>query len=160
MKAPEKRKPPAKQPEEETTREKILEAARREFVERGYDGARVQRIAELSGANKAMIYYYFSSKRNLYRLVFKRTFLKNLQKISEITQRDEPVEQKLRSVVAFYIEIFGGDPEFVRLVLRELAGDAAVIREIMTEVRREPALRDFPGTVFEKVFKQGVRESR
>ena len=63
-----------------TTRHKILEAACLEFIERGYDGARVQHIAELSGANKAMIYYYFGSKRRLYRLVFKKMVLKNLKK--------------------------------------------------------------------------------
>jgi TetR/AcrR family transcriptional regulator len=49
-----------------TTREKILASARKEFSEKGLNGARVDRIAGASGVNKAMIYYHFGSKEALY----------------------------------------------------------------------------------------------
>ena len=41
-----------------TSRDKILNAARAVFIDRGKDGARVDNIAHLAGVNKAMIYYY------------------------------------------------------------------------------------------------------
>lgn len=44
---------------------KILEAARAEFAERGFDGARVDTIAKRAEVNKALIYYYFKSKTEL-----------------------------------------------------------------------------------------------
>lgn len=47
----------------------ILEAARREFAERGFAGARVARIAAQAGVNKQLIFYYFGSKGELYRAV-------------------------------------------------------------------------------------------
>ena len=52
-----------------STREKILRAAREEFAERGLEGGRVDRIAERSGANKRMIYHYFGNKEGLYKTV-------------------------------------------------------------------------------------------
>ncbi|MBK8800914.1 MAG: DUF2087 domain-containing protein [Fibrobacteres bacterium] len=44
---------------------RILEAARAEFSERGFDGARVDTIAKRAEVNKALIYYYFKSKDEL-----------------------------------------------------------------------------------------------
>jgi len=52
------------------TRSKILAAATEEFAERGIAGARVQRIAEVAGCNKAMLYAYFGSKDGLFDAVF------------------------------------------------------------------------------------------
>jgi AcrR family transcriptional regulator len=48
-----------------TTKLKILEAAKKLFAEKGFDGARVDDIAENAGVNKALIYYYFKSKRDI-----------------------------------------------------------------------------------------------
>jgi AcrR family transcriptional regulator len=46
-----------KQPQDETTKERILTAAAAVFANRGFDGARVEEIAKLAGVNKALIYY-------------------------------------------------------------------------------------------------------
>ncbi|MFK3981034.1 TetR family transcriptional regulator [Micromonospora sp. NPDC050397] len=48
------------------TRARLLEAAYREFAERGLAGARVDRIAAAAQANKQAIYAYFGSKENLF----------------------------------------------------------------------------------------------
>lgn len=47
-------------------RARILDAATREFSENGLAGARTERIAEAAGVNKALLYYYFRSKQELY----------------------------------------------------------------------------------------------
>src|ERR671931_624754 len=46
--------------------DQILAAAALEFAERGYAGARVDRIARRAAVNKAMLYYHFRSKQQLY----------------------------------------------------------------------------------------------
>jgi TetR/AcrR family transcriptional regulator len=48
------------------TRARILEAATHEFSANGLAGARTERIAEAAGVNKALLYYYFRSKQELY----------------------------------------------------------------------------------------------
>jgi len=50
-------------------RARILRVATAEFAEKGLAGARVAEIAEKSGANKQLIYYYFKSKVGLYEEV-------------------------------------------------------------------------------------------
>ena len=49
----------------ERTSASILAAAVTEFTEKGYAGARIDAIAECSGANKRMIYHYFGDKDGL-----------------------------------------------------------------------------------------------
>jgi AcrR family transcriptional regulator len=52
------------------TRRRLLAAATQEFAARGIAGARVDRIADVAGSNKAMIYNYFGSKDQLFDAVF------------------------------------------------------------------------------------------
>jgi AcrR family transcriptional regulator len=52
------------------TRKRLLDAAAAEFAAYGIAGARVDRIAEAAGVNKAMIYAYFGGKDQLFDAVF------------------------------------------------------------------------------------------
>lgn len=54
----------------ERTRTRILAAATEEFAARGIAGARVNRIAEVAGYNKAMLYAYYGSKDGLFDAVY------------------------------------------------------------------------------------------
>jgi AcrR family transcriptional regulator len=53
-------------PKSEMTRQAILEAAQRQFSERGYDGASVRQIARDVPIDPAMIMRYFGSKEGLF----------------------------------------------------------------------------------------------
>jgi TetR/AcrR family transcriptional regulator len=53
----------------EQSQQQILAAAEAEFADKGLAGARVDAIAEASGINKQMIYYYYGSKDDLYLAV-------------------------------------------------------------------------------------------
>lgn len=54
------------------TREAILTAAEFMFAEHGFDGARIDAIAEVSGFNKTLIFRYFGDKLGLYTAVLRR----------------------------------------------------------------------------------------
>ncbi|MCF2941993.1 TetR/AcrR family transcriptional regulator [Paenibacillus tarimensis] len=49
----------------ERTRKAILQAAKEEFFEKGYTGARIESIAKRAGINKQLIYHYFKGKEQL-----------------------------------------------------------------------------------------------
>jgi TetR/AcrR family transcriptional regulator len=53
----------------EATKRRILDAALQEFSAKGISGARVDAIAARAGVNKALLYYYFGSKEDLFREV-------------------------------------------------------------------------------------------
>ena len=56
----------------EQTREAILTAAEIVFAKHGFDGARIDTIAEVSGYNKTLIFRYFGDKLGLYAAVLRR----------------------------------------------------------------------------------------
>src|SRR3954454_21838309 len=53
------------------TKRKILDAATREFAQRGPDGTTIERIAKLAGVNKERVYNYFGSKNALFSRVLR-----------------------------------------------------------------------------------------
>ncbi len=66
---------PQRQPRDaESTRDRLLEAARREFSARGLEGARVHAIADGAKINKQLVYHYFKNKEELYTLVLEDAY--------------------------------------------------------------------------------------
>ncbi|MDA3884563.1 MAG: TetR/AcrR family transcriptional regulator [Candidatus Delongbacteria bacterium] len=64
-----------------STEEKIIKAAGQAFKSKGYAGARMQEIADSAGINKAMLHYYFRSKKLLFDKIFIKlmnSFLANI----------------------------------------------------------------------------------
>ena len=58
---------------DQSTEQKILHAAKKVFHQKGYEGARMQDIADEAGINKALLHYYFRKKENLFDRVFQET---------------------------------------------------------------------------------------
>ena len=56
---------------ENSTKYKILQAAARLFSIRGYDGVSTREIAKAVGINSASIYYYFTSKEDILKDLYK-----------------------------------------------------------------------------------------
>jgi TetR/AcrR family transcriptional regulator len=73
----------------ERTKRRILDAARREFGIKGFDGARVDAIARRARVNKGLIFYYFRSKEELFRV------LSELRIASTVPTHGEPVDWPL-----------------------------------------------------------------
>lgn len=52
------------------TEQKIVDAARKVFGQKGFNGARIQNIADLAGISKPSLHYYFRTKENLFKKIF------------------------------------------------------------------------------------------
>jgi AcrR family transcriptional regulator len=55
-----------RRPGNQGTREAILEAARKAFAEKGFDGASIRAIATSAGVDPALVHHYFGSKDQLF----------------------------------------------------------------------------------------------
>ncbi|OLT01270.1 TetR family transcriptional regulator [Pseudonocardia sp. CNS-004] len=69
------------------TRDRIIEAATREFAEHGIAGARVERIVAAARTNKAQLYGYFGSKDGLFDAIF-RSSLERIVNVVPIDATD------------------------------------------------------------------------
>lgn len=105
---------------EAKTEEKILTAARKVFLIRGMDGARMQDIADEAGINKALLHYYFRSKDKLFEQIFLETATSFLPKVIAILESDDPLFQKIERFCDEYISQLIQTPYVPIFVLNEI----------------------------------------
>jgi TetR/AcrR family transcriptional regulator len=103
------------------TRRRLLRAAQRLFADGGYDGVSVGELAGAAGVNRAMLYYYFKDKRDLYREAITNV----LEVIPALWEREElragaPAERLDRYVAALW-EALAEHRDAMPMVMRELA---------------------------------------
>lgn len=117
-------------PLDKNTEERILTAAREEFLERGFDGARMQSIADRAGINKALLHYYFRNKDKLFKTIFDELLKAFFPKIIAMMTSDKPIEEKVRFFVANYIDMLIANPHFPFFLFGELKRNPQLLVEV------------------------------
>ena len=121
-----------------STEEKIYEAARRIFILKGMDGARMQEIADEAGMNKALLHYYFRSKENLFKAVFKDIFSKFLSRTKENFRSDISGKEKISALIDNYVDMIHANPYVPQFIINEINRDPRMLKEMMFESGVEP----------------------
>ena len=101
------------------TRRRILDAATVEFARYGLGGARVDRIAERSRANKRMLYYYYGSKEALFLAALEESYARIRSAERELDLEHSDPREALRRLVDFTWRYFVDNPEFMTLLNSE-----------------------------------------
>jgi AcrR family transcriptional regulator len=137
---------PAKRADAASRKEKILDAAEAEFAHRGFEGARIDTIAQAAGVNKALIYYYFKNKRALLEELIQRLLVL-------VTAEKEGAYTTLRP----------GDADFLDAVIRRTTRTlqerlpifTVLCMEALKDDHHNPALL----RVFDKMVKAGIDQA-
>ncbi len=103
----------------ENTEEKILEAAKKVFVEKGNDGARMQEIANEAGINKSLLHYYYRSKEKLFVAVFEFAFKNFAPDLLGIFESKYDIFTKIRTFICSYIDLINKNPFIPVFILNE-----------------------------------------
>lgn len=103
----------------EATKSRILAAAKKEFAKHGLGGARVDEIADRAKANKRMIYHYFGSKEDLFRIVLEAAYLDIRTAEQKLDLNDLPAMDAMEKLVQFTWAYYLKNPEFITLVNSE-----------------------------------------
>src|SRR5262245_50897324 len=119
------------------SRSRLLAAAAQEFASRGFDGAKVDRIAARARVNKAMLYYHFTNKAALYREVLRSVFGRAADAVSHVHQAGGTPEAQLRAFIAAVATTAVSQPHFPTIWLREMAeGGRHLDEPVVVELRR------------------------
>lgn len=105
---------------DEAASEKILEAARKVFLTKGLDGARMQDIADEAGMNKALLHYYYSNKEKLFEMIFMEEAKKFFPKINMIFESSLPLFEKIEKFAGEYIDEIIENPYLPVFVITEI----------------------------------------
>jgi TetR/AcrR family transcriptional regulator len=104
----------------EATKAVILDAALKEFAEQGFAGARMDEIARAANVNKALLYYYFESKQQLFAGVIQRTFVTITDALRGALNKLAGPREKLLAFIDANFEVLNAQPLFARLLGQEL----------------------------------------
>lgn len=106
-----------RQRDPERSRRAILDAAREEFVQHGYSGARTGRIAKAAGVPQGLIYHYFEGKDGLFDAVMEDTLAPYFEGMMEMLQSAEtPDVSLLEDSVRRYYHFLRDNPHVPRLL--------------------------------------------
>ncbi len=107
----------------QTTEERILEAAIKEFAQKGYAGARTTAIAERAGVTHAMLHYYFRTKENLFeQIVRSKVELVRGILLDSLGVPDMPLFEKVEAVICRHLEFIAANQDMMHFVIREVFG--------------------------------------
>jgi AcrR family transcriptional regulator len=115
----------------EASKTKIISEARRLFSKKGYDATTIDDIANASGNNKALIYYYFKNKLGLYSAVMSGLFDSIYEEVIQASKNSTSSVDELRIFIQTYAEYTAQHPYFPSLLLRELSDSGAHLPEMM-----------------------------
>jgi len=111
----------SRRPSGRSSRDRLIAAAAAEFAARGFEGAKVDRIAKLARLNKAMLYYHFANKAALYRAILADVF----QALGAAVRREHaaggPPEEQLRRYIRAIAAQMTEHPHLPAIWLREMA---------------------------------------
>lgn len=102
----------------------IIAAAAEVFAEKGFEGARVDEIAERAGINKAGLYYHLGNKSDIYIAVFRSVMGNTIQVIEDRVKNETAPEAKLKAYANELAVNVDSNRYFAPLMMREVISGA------------------------------------
>lgn len=113
--------------------EQILQGALRIFLQSGFAGTSMDRVAAEAGVSKQTIYTYFRDKEGLFKALIERVTIANFQPLlTDLADYDsdyDDPEKLLREIADIYLVKVAGNPDYL-----------ALLRVIISESLRFPEL--------------------
>lgn len=113
-----------------TTEEKIKNAARELFHQKGYDATKTRDIAEAAGINLALLNYYFRSKKKLFEIIMLETIEVFFEAVVGIlSDTNLSPHEVIRKLTVHYIDMLGKEPDLPLFILGEMRNNPSFILE-------------------------------
>lgn len=102
-------------------RNHMLQVAERLFAQHGFEAVSIRQLVDEARVNIAMVKYYFGSKDGLFEALIDEKFPRTRERITELANSPLDPWEKLMAIVDIYIERFFDDPDFHRIIMREMS---------------------------------------
>lgn len=106
---------------EQTTEKLILEAAEKEFMQKGFAGARTASIAKAAGVTHGLMHYYFRTKEHLFEIVLSKkiAILGNIM-LSSIEDNGRPFLDRIADAIERHFDFVAANPDLPRFLISEV----------------------------------------
>lgn len=106
---------------DQSTEEKIKEAARKLFTQKGFEAVKTRDIAAEAGINLALLNYYFRSKQKLFEVVMMENVQQFIKGVAAILSNPElSLVAKLEKMVDHYIDMLCATPDLAFFIFNQM----------------------------------------
>lgn len=119
-----------------TTEQLILQAAEKEFMQKGYAGARTSSIAEAAGVTHAMMHYYFRTKDKLFNKIIsdKMSLVREIM-LGSLSDENLPLFERLRVAIERHFDFIAANPDLPRFLIGEVFGQPGRMALILDQFK-------------------------
>jgi TetR/AcrR family transcriptional regulator len=117
------------------TQNKIAETAQELFLEKGFDGVRMQELADRAGVNKGLLHHYFKNKQSLFDEVFAKAIDQLFGKIEVSLANEGSLEDKINLIIDAYFDMLLSNPKLPIFVLFELNKEPELFHKLFSTDR-------------------------
>jgi TetR/AcrR family transcriptional regulator len=119
----------------QSSEEKIKEAAKSVFLKKGFTGTTARDIAEAAGMNIALTNYYFRSKEKLFLEIFRDLFTLYYENTLEILKKPISLKDKLINLIEVDYQLMKSEPNLVLFIMNEIHRDPDNILPELTHLK-------------------------
>lgn len=117
----------------EVRRERLVEAATQVFAERGYEGARVEQIADAADVSPGLLYRHFEGKQELYTEILQLANRQLMAHLAEAAAPKLPTVERVRAGLDAFFTFVENHRQLWQMLMKDvLEPDIADIREEVT----------------------------
>lgn len=107
---------------------KIIDAARAVFIEKGYAETSMSEIAARAGINRPALHYYFRTKDKMFQAILGNIASSIFPKVFEaLTHREKNIAERIEIIIDAYYALFFQTPHLPLFLMRELNRDSELL---------------------------------
>ena len=147
----------SRKPRASNKRAKILRAAEKEFAQKGYAGARVDKIAKAAKLDKATLYYYFRTKQDIYNAVLMDVTQTFTDLSSRGFEQDIDPGEELVALVDVLVDFLNEHKSFALILRREFSEPGSSRRSVIYRTL-SPLIQQVRDYVYQDMGKGEMRK--
>jgi TetR/AcrR family transcriptional regulator len=124
-----------------TTARRIVATAEQIFAEQGLAGARMDEIARAAKVNKALLYYYFRSKEELFHFVLETLLSQLRARVGAQGAAPVSPSKRLAAVIDNFFDFVQRHPNYPRLIQRVMMTRGPNLEWIVSEYSKPLHIR-------------------
>ena len=138
--------------------ERIIDAAKSVFMEKGYTDACMSEIAERVGINRPGLHYYFRTKDKMFNAVFGMIVASVIPKFQDIiTNRDLSLSVRVEQIVDVYYNLLQENPYLPLFMLREIDRDVDFLLKTFSDLKVEHFFAELKNYLLEEMDQGRLR---
>lgn len=123
--------------------QQILQAADELLAERGHDAVSMRDVAQRAGVNKALIFYYFGSRAQLFDRVLERYYHNHDAALAAAVLSGGRARDRVHTALDAYLDFIEDNALFSRLAQQELARQDPQLEQVRASLAKlEVAIAD------------------